>query len=65
VRSSGLIDKLASKLTPDHANRIAYLECRLEHEVWHKAVNSFKRSKCFRCIIRGHKLLERRRREPT
>jgi len=39
-------DQIPGKLTPDHADRVTYLKRGLEHEVWHKPVNSFERSKC-------------------
>lgn len=40
-------DQLAGILTPDHADRVTYFKCGLEHEVWHKPVNSFERSERF------------------
>ena len=58
-------DQLAGILTPDHADRVTYLKCGLEHEIWHKPVNSFERSERFWSIVGGHKLLKRRRCEPT
>ena len=47
--------------TSYHAYRIADLECRFKHKIWHEIMNTLKTSERFRSVVRCNIVMKYRR----